>query len=298
MENDILRHNHYQDFSILPNSLVRDERLSFGARGLLCYLLSLPSDWTISVKMISTAHQMTERAVKLLLKELMNCEYCKCTPKWADGHLRGYRYQITDTPGDFAGDTKNDMPAGYTNFVAAEKAGCLKNGGAYKVHTLDKVQSLSNKVQSEERASAPAPETSKEVKGGKFIPPTLEEVRSYCHERNSVVNPEKFFYYYERNGWMVGKAKMKNWHAAIHTWELKEQDFDKASTVSTPTPAPQPKQEAPASPYPQGRTEKEQRDYEDYLAMVKEEERQREEEKKRRASMPFRERMQPARLTR
>lgn len=53
----------------------------------------------------------------------------------------------------------------------------------------------------------------------KFIKPKIEEVRSYCLERKNVVDPETFFDFYESKGWLVGKAPMKNWKAAIRTWE-------------------------------------------------------------------------------
>jgi len=52
-----------------------------------------------------------------------------------------------------------------------------------------------------------------------FKKPTLEEVSAYCQERSSHVDPERFIDHYESNGWMVGKTKMKNWQAAVRTWE-------------------------------------------------------------------------------
>lgn len=52
-----------------------------------------------------------------------------------------------------------------------------------------------------------------------FKKPTLEQVREYCQERNNTINPEQFIDYYESNGWMVGKNKMKDWKAAVRTWE-------------------------------------------------------------------------------
>lgn len=58
-----------------------------------------------------------------------------------------------------------------------------------------------------------------EQKRKRFVPPTLEEVRSYCQERKNNVNPEKFIDHYTSNGWMVGRNKMKDWKAAVRTWE-------------------------------------------------------------------------------
>ncbi len=52
-----------------------------------------------------------------------------------------------------------------------------------------------------------------------FILPTLEEVSNYCHERQSSVDPQKWMDHYISNGWMVGKNKMKDWKAAVRTWE-------------------------------------------------------------------------------
>ena len=53
----------------------------------------------------------------------------------------------------------------------------------------------------------------------KFVKPTVEEVRNYCLERNNNVNPEKFIDFYESKDWYIGKNKMKDWKAAVRTWE-------------------------------------------------------------------------------
>jgi hypothetical protein len=59
----------------------------------------------------------------------------------------------------------------------------------------------------------------KEIKERKFRPPTLEEVKAYCTERNNAVDPQHFIDYYTANGWKVGKNSMKDWKAAVRTWE-------------------------------------------------------------------------------
>ena len=57
----------------------------------------------------------------------------------------------------------------------------------------------------------------------KFIAPTLEEVIEYCNQRNNNVDAQTFIDFYESKGWMIGKNKMKNWKAAVRTWERKDQ---------------------------------------------------------------------------
>lgn len=52
-----------------------------------------------------------------------------------------------------------------------------------------------------------------------FKPPTLEEVKGYCSERHNNVDPDRFINFYTSNGWKVGKNAMKDWKAAVRTWE-------------------------------------------------------------------------------
>lgn len=56
----------------------------------------------------------------------------------------------------------------------------------------------------------------------KFSPPSLDEVREYCSSRNNNVNPERWFDFYTSKGWMVGSNKMKDWKAAVRTWEKED----------------------------------------------------------------------------
>lgn len=54
----------------------------------------------------------------------------------------------------------------------------------------------------------------------RFVAPTLEEVKAYCHERGNKVDPQRFVDFYTANGWTQGKGKpIKDWKAAVRTWE-------------------------------------------------------------------------------
>lgn len=63
---------------------------------------------------------------------------------------------------------------------------------------------------------------SKERGEKRFVPPSLDEVAAYCSERNNTVDPEGFIAFYTSNGWKVGKNPMKDWKAAIRSWEQRE----------------------------------------------------------------------------
>jgi len=53
------------------------------------------------------------------------------------------------------------------------------------------------------------------------LKPSVEEIAEYCRSRNSGIDPEAFFDYYETNGWVQGKCRkpIKSWQAAVRTWE-------------------------------------------------------------------------------
>ena len=52
-----------------------------------------------------------------------------------------------------------------------------------------------------------------------FFPPSVEDVRAYCQERKNSVDPEAFVDFYTSKGWLIGKNRMKDWRAAVRTWE-------------------------------------------------------------------------------
>lgn len=55
---------------------------------------------------------------------------------------------------------------------------------------------------------------------GKFVPPTLEEVQAYCAERNSPVDPQRFYDYFTTGNWKDAKGNpVKNWKQKLITWE-------------------------------------------------------------------------------
>ena len=67
----------------------------------------------------------------------------------------------------------------------------------------------------------------------RFTPPTVDEVRAYCQDRQNGVDPQRFVDYYSSNGWMVGKNKMKDWKAAVRTWEQKDKQYGRPAPKSS-----------------------------------------------------------------
>ena len=81
----------------------------------------------------------------------------------------------------------------------------------------DEIRCSRNPIQSESN-----PNTNSADKPRRFIKPTVEEIAEYCKERQNKINPQSFFDWNESKGWRVGNSPMKDWKAAIRTWEQRD----------------------------------------------------------------------------
>ena len=58
-------------------------------------------------------------------------------------------------------------------------------------------------------------------KENKRFAPSRTEIEEYISSENLSVDAEAFFNFYESNGWMVGKNRMKDWQATVRTWNSR-----------------------------------------------------------------------------
>ena len=70
----------------------------------------------------------------------------------------------------------------------------------------------------------------KETKRKVFIKPKIEDIKNEFPNFNA----EHFFNYYESNGWMVGRNKMKDWKATVKNWMAKDYNQQTQVTVNRP----------------------------------------------------------------
>jgi hypothetical protein len=107
----------------------------------------------------------------------------------------------------------------YTLDVSKMDTECIQNGYIGKV-SIDK--DSKDKDSKEESVG--------EEKAKRFYPPTLDEVKQYCEERKNNIDPMVFIDFYSSKGWMIGKNRMKDWKAAVRTWERKRKEQSKAES--------------------------------------------------------------------
>ena len=98
-------------------------------------------------------------------------------------------------------------------YIEKEKTDCIQDvSNLYPENRLDKIKLDKNKLD----------KNNNKTQKSSFIPPSLEEVKQYCKERNNNIDANAFINFYESKGWYVGKNKMVSWKAAIRTWESKD----------------------------------------------------------------------------
>ncbi len=101
-----------------------------------------------------------------------------------------------------------------------------------KEENLSKENPTENFPQSE--SVEPGAEERKKVapKKERFKPPTVQEVQEYCNERQNGIHAYTFVNFYQSKGWKVGNQPMKDWRAAVRTWEQKNKQNGITNTTN------------------------------------------------------------------
>lgn len=73
----IIRVAKRRRFTVLDNTAVEDDRLSFRALGLLVFLLSKPDDWSVNVNHLAGTHTEGREAVRTAVRELEAAGYVR-----------------------------------------------------------------------------------------------------------------------------------------------------------------------------------------------------------------------------
>lgn len=95
------------------------------------------------------------------------------------------------------------------------------NGNQTKANESQKEKDKENEKEKEMKETTLT--GGKEKPLARFTPPTAEEVAAYCAERKNKVNAQRFVDFYTAKGWRVGNQPMKDWRAAVRTWEERDE---------------------------------------------------------------------------
>jgi hypothetical protein len=196
---------HERDYLTVSNTTVQDARLSWEARGLLVYLLSLPPDWDIRVSHLQRQGGAGRDALRRMLRELQELGYASGIGR--DSQERGERgrfgqteIRVYETPFLNPYFSQDESPSPENPFTADRPSSdspltgspSPENPSTYKEHSPQRTQATNHthRQTSLRAASAPAVVVGA---GSRF---SLEDCRRYANHLHAsgqgVTNPGGF----------------------------------------------------------------------------------------------------------
>ena len=228
----VIRVDKTNNYTVMANYHLRDKSLSLKAIGLMSFMLSLSDDWDYTVEGLSKCVKDGTDSIKATLKELEKAGYLVREQNRAGGKFSKMSYTLYEMPNKATVNENREAETPSAETPQTVKSSAEKplaetpsaeNPLAGKPLAEKQPQRNTNLRSTKERSTKER--STYERKGGKppaFEPPTVEQVRAYCENRGNQVDPESFVDFYQSKGWLVGKTKMKDWQAAVRTWEKRE----------------------------------------------------------------------------
>lgn len=203
----VIRVEKTSNYTVMSNHHLRDKSLTLKAKGLLSLVLSLPDSWNYSIEGLAEINKEGVSAVRSALKELETAGYVsRKRVRDEKGLLRETEYTFCEHPA--CEKPKLENPT-LENRTQINKDPLSTDCTKYSPTTPNGVV-------------PPKGEPTPKRERKRFTPPKLEEVEAYCRSRQNGIDASKFIDYYESVGWKVGKQPMKDWKAAVRTWERRD----------------------------------------------------------------------------
>ena len=185
--------------------------------------------WTSQETMAEWCGGISTRAVRDILQNLITKKLI--TKKECLNKNVKYSYKVVEIVPELSSNEQEvfstqqeDFSGGDRNFFPVVQE---LSSGNNKIDNIydNKIDNITIKEKKEiKEKKKDLPKTKERV----FKKPSVEEISSYCQERNNNINPEQFYDYYEANGWKINRNPMKDWKATVRNWERNE--FNRKST--------------------------------------------------------------------
>lgn len=205
----IIRAKGDRDFTLISNKLLQDCSMSFEEKGLLVFLLSLPSDWILFK---STLHEKTNQpkgTVDRVFKCLQDKGYI-VSVKVIDEKtkvFKGWNHVVYEDP--INTESRYEHEPTPTNPDVGQSR-------PIQIHSITNTHIDKIKKENIKRKKVD------------FEPPTLDEVKRYFIENGySPIKGEQAFNYYSSSNWMDKNNKpVLNWKLKMQIWFKPEDKID------------------------------------------------------------------------
>ena len=178
-----------------------------------------------SVRDLADRWQWSVNKVRGYLNELEKGDYIDTQKTSVNQIITIKKYIVVNTQNDTQINTQTD-----TQNDTQTDTPIIKNNN---VNNENKEIIIESVVVSNEQQTLPTPTKEKKRRSSVFVKPTLEECIAYANEKGFNWDASRFYNYYESNGWRVGRNPMKNWKAAMSSWNTKEPKYPQQSLFPT-----------------------------------------------------------------
>ena len=191
--------------------------------------------WTSQETMAEWCGGISTRAVRDILQNLITKKLI--TKKECLNKNVKYSYKVVEIVPELSSNeqevfsTQQELSSGgHRNFLPVVQE--LSSGNNKIDNMYD--SKIDNKTIKEKKEIKEKKKDLPETKERVFKKPSVEEISSYCQERNNNINPEQFYDYYEANGWKINRNPMKDWKATVRNWERNEFNRKSADNFGLP----------------------------------------------------------------
>mgnify|MGYP002508120580 CR=1 FL=1 len=203
------------NFLKVSKDIIYNDAVDFASLGIYVKVLALGKRWNLNISGLAKLLHISTDKVRKHFAVLESAGYLRRSRAQDEkGHFVGWDYEVSSVP--FT-DLANYRHRKNTDIGKIPTSG-FSEGNIENISSNKDVNSIN-----------------REYKSARSVKPSLEEVKAYCEERGNTVDAVTFWEHYESNGWRVGNAPMKDWKAAVRTWE-RRQETERKPKTSTPAP--------------------------------------------------------------
>ena len=213
----IVKSQNTGNYTTIPNDVCRSENMTLEEKGLLAYLLSLPSDWVVYRQNLYNNLPDAKNKVDKTFRSLQQKGYIRSirVHEESTGKFMGWDHIVHDQP--------ENSPKCQISDIGEIRD---RRNPKSELSEIGKTASIQRNTYNKEILEQKKDSTAK------FKIPDLTEVIDHFSAKGHPEEAERFFNYYESNGWRVGKYQMKNWKAAAANW-IKNQERYAVNKKST-----------------------------------------------------------------
>ncbi len=193
----IIKNDIKSCFTIIPNSAIQATDLTDAEYRLLMYLYFLPDFWKINQDELGKKLNCSRININKKIKKLKELGYLEIIK---NSETKDYDYILKEKDVSLTDVSLSDVSSSDVSPTDTHNNTIYNN-------TIVNNTKLKNNIE-------------RNIKE-RFSKPTIEELKKYCEENSLKVDCDYFYDYYESNGWVVSKSKMKDWKATLRNWNRR-----------------------------------------------------------------------------